>query len=541
MNRNKNITALYCRLSKDDGTNVDSMSIQSQKDMLSRYAEDNGFTNCEFYVDDGFSGTNFRRPSFQKLIEDIEAEKIATVITKDLSRLGRNYLETGTYIEVYFPKHHIRYIAINDGVDSANDFEMDITPFKNILNEMYAKDISKKIKSARTARARAGKFVSPVPPIGYMRDPDDKNHLVIDEATAPVIRKIYSYALSGMGANLIAKKLREEKILRPSHQRPKHFQHMINEQDKYYWAHSYISTILRNPIYAGHLEVVKMPTRSVHSASKIYIPHSEREVIYNTHEPIILQEQWDAVQKIVASHPTFRIKEDGYDNIFKGLLRCADCGYNLSFNTESRRTYAKNLLEKTFYSCSLYRTHGKTACSQHKLEAVDLYNAVLDDIRKHALQANTDREALVKKIIRQKNLRINESKSEAERELLKLKNRCTEIENSYASLYENLSRGIITDSRFKMMSQRYDKEQQEIETRISELEEQLKQHTSQTKDINSFIDGISGYAGITELNPKILNILIDRIEVSERTVIDGEETQKVRIFYNFVGNINEEE
>ena len=541
MNRNKNITALYCRLSKDDGTNTDSMSIQSQKDMLSRYAKDNGFLNCEFYVDDGFSGTNFRRPSFQKMIKDIESGLVSSVITKDLSRLGRNYLETGTYIEVYFPKHHVRYVAINDGVDSANDFEMDITPFKNILNEMYAKDISKKIKSARMARAKAGKFVSSIPPIGYMRDPNDKTHLIIDEKTAPIIRKIYAYALDGVGAHIICNRLREEEIPRPAYHRGRSYHNKSSDQDKYYWAHGYISMILRNPIYTGHLEVLKTPNRSVHSTSKVYIPPSKREVVYNTHEPIISQENWDAVQKIVSSHKGIQAKEDGYDNIFKGLLFCRDCGYSLSFKTETRRKKAMTLQEKTFYCCTLYRSHGKGSCSEHKIEAVDLYNSVLYDIRKHAKVANIDREKLSRRIIRQKNIRMNDDKAELERELLKLKKRCSEIEDSYASLYDNLSKGILTDNRFKMMSERFDDEQKNAELRIAEIEEQLKQSMSQTRDVESFIDEISMYADITELNPKILNILIDKIEISEREVINGMKTQKIRIFYNFVGDINTEE
>ena len=241
---NDKITALYCRLSKDDGTNNESMSISTQKTMLKEYAKRNGFLNCRFYVDDGYSGTNYDRPAFQQLIEDIRNGEVATLITKDLSRLGRNYLETGTYIEVFFPNHNVRYIAINDGVDSIDNTQMDITPFRNIINEMYAKDTSRKIKSALRTRRLQGKYMATTPPFGYRKDENDHNHLVIDEVTAPVVELIFSIAEEGVGLHTICNRLRQAKVMKPSFYKNELFERFNDEEKMYDWDTAYVSKIL---------------------------------------------------------------------------------------------------------------------------------------------------------------------------------------------------------------------------------------------------------------------------------------------------------
>ncbi|MDR2673166.1 MAG: recombinase family protein [Coriobacteriales bacterium] len=249
--------ALYCRLSMDDGNDGESMSIQGQKALLSKYAQDNGIADFEFYVDDGYSGTNFNRPSFRRMITDIEGGKVTAVITKDLSRLGRNYLESGAYIEVFFPKHNVRYIAVNDGVDSINAAGLDITPFKNILNEFYSRDIAKKVKTGKQVRAKAGKYMATTAAFGYQKDAADKNHLVIDERTAPTVRRVYELALQGMGNNRIKNVLRAERLPRPAYYKREDFgHHFIGDEERYYdWSKHIISGMLRNPIYKGCLWV----------------------------------------------------------------------------------------------------------------------------------------------------------------------------------------------------------------------------------------------------------------------------------------------
>ena len=284
MNRKKQssplITALYCRLSLEDGRDNESMSISNQKAMLRTYAEQNGMFNYAFYVDDGYTGRNFDRPGFQRMINDIEAGKIGCVITKDLSRLGRNYIEAGSYIEVYFPRHHVRYIAVNDNVDSNTSQGMDITPFKNILNDMYSRDISKKVLAGWMTRSRQGKFIGGTPPYGLMRDPNDNGHLIKDPEKAPVIRMIFDLALDGYGSYRIAKVLLEKKI-------PITTMRLNREVDANYytWGASRITAILRNPVYYGAHTVCKTHQKFIRSNTVNKIPIEDREIIEGCHEP----------------------------------------------------------------------------------------------------------------------------------------------------------------------------------------------------------------------------------------------------------------
>lgn len=260
MEKDKKVTALYCRLSKDDGSNSESLSIRTQKSMLMEYATRNGFGNCQYYVDDGYSGTNSDRPAFQELLDDIREGKVATVITKDQSRLGRNHIETGTYMEIFFPEHGVRYIAINDGYDSNEQSQMDIAPFRNIINEMYAKDTSRKIKSALRTRKKSGKYISSGAPFGYQKDPADHNHLVIDPNTAPVVEYIYSMAEEGLGLHRIAKRLHDEKVLKPCYYKKEMFGRFIDDEKMYDWDSAYISQVLHSPVYAGHIIYEAKPT-----------------------------------------------------------------------------------------------------------------------------------------------------------------------------------------------------------------------------------------------------------------------------------------
>ena len=289
---NQKITALYCRISLEDGGDNESMSISNQKLMLRDFAEKNGMFQYEYYVDDGYTGRNFNRPSFQRMIADIEAGKIGCVITKDLSRLGRNYIEAGSYIEIFFPKHNVRYIAITDGVDSLTRQEMDITPFKNILNDMYSRDISKKVLAGRMTRSRQGKFCGGQPPLGLMRDPEDKGHLIRDPETAPVIRKIYDMALDGWGCMRIAKQLMDDKV--PITRVKSNTECDVNY---YSWGSARISHILRNPFYKGAHLVCRTHQKGIRSNTYDIIPREDWEIIEDCHEAIISPEEWEQVQE----------------------------------------------------------------------------------------------------------------------------------------------------------------------------------------------------------------------------------------------------
>ena len=532
---NDKITALYCRLSKDDGTNNESMSISTQKTMLKDYAKRNGFLNCQFYVDDGYSGTNYDRPAFRQLIEDIQDGEVSTLITKDLSRLGRNYLETGTYIEVFFPNHDVRYIAINDGVDSIDNAQMDITPFRNIINEMYAKDTSRKIKSALHARKMQGKYMATTAPFGYQKDEKDHNHLVIDEVTAPVVELIFSIAEEGVGLHTICNRLRKAKVLKPSFYKKELFERFMDEGKMYDWDTAYVSQILHNPVYAGNLTVADKPTKTMRSKKRQYIPYAEREIIYGTHEPIIEQNRWNNVQKILQSRPpVIGESSSGYDNIFRGVIKCADCGSAMLAKVEQKRK-RNNVLDKTFYCCTKYRKFGKEGCSAHTIEARTVHEVVLADIQKHAGQALTDRKAMVTEIAERLNLQLSADKEQQKKELRQCKQRVSEIENLYAKLYEDLTRELLTEKRFQMLSARYDSEQEELTAKIKELEKSAIADKEQLSSIEQFAEQISGYAGITELNFKIINQLIEKILVSEPVEVDGQKIQRLTIHYKFIG------
>ena len=532
---NDKITALYCRLSKDDGTNNESMSISTQKTMLKDYAKRNGFLNCQFYVDDGYSGTNYDRPAFRQLIEDIQDGEVSTLITKDLSRLGRNYLETGTYIEVFFPNHNVRYIAINDGVDSIDNAQMDITPFRNIINEMYAKDTSRKIKSALHARRMQGKYMATTAPFGYQKDEKDHNHLVIDEVTAPVVELIFSIAEEGVGLHTICNRLRKAKVIKPSFYKKEMFERYTDEEKMYDWDTAYVSKILHDPVYAGNLTVAERPTKTMRSKKRQYIPYAEREIIYGTHEPIIEQNRWNTVQKILDGRPpVIGESSSGYDNIFRGIIKCADCGSAMLAKVEQKRK-RNNVLDKTFYCCTKYRKFGKEGCSSHTIEARTVHEVVLADIQKHAGQALTDRKAMVTEIAERLNLQLSADREQQKKELRQCKQRVSEIENLYAKLYEDLTRELLTEKRFQMLSARYDSEQEELTAKIKELEKSAIADKEQLSSIEQFAEQISGYAGITELNFKIINQLIEKILVSEPVEVDGQKIQRLTIHYKFIG------
>ena len=335
---NQKITALYCRISLDDGGDNESMSISNQKIMLRDFAEKNGMFQYEYYVDDGYTGRNFNRPAFQRMIADIKAGKIGCVITKDLSRLGRNYIEAGSYIEIFFPKHNVRYIAITDGVDSLTRQEMDITPFKNILNDMYSRDISKKVLAGRMTRSRQGKFCGGQPPLGLMRDPEDRGHLILDPETAPVIRKIYDLALDGWGCMRIAKQLMEDKV--PITRVKGNTACDVNY---YAWGGARISHILRNPFYKGAHLVCRTHQKGIRSNTYDIIPREDWEIIEGCHEAIVAPEEWEQVQAIVDRRPPI-MKGNAcpFYNLFHGIIYCATCGKSMQVRHEKVGRTGKN-------------------------------------------------------------------------------------------------------------------------------------------------------------------------------------------------------
>ena len=533
------ITALYCRLSQDDGNVGDSMSIQSQKAILEKFAREMGKAAYSFYVDDGYSGTNFQRPSFQRMIADIEDGKIDTVITKDLSRLGRNYLESGAYIEVFFPQHHVRYIAVNDGVDSEQSGGLDITPFKNILNEFYSRDISKKVKSGKHIRALEGKFMGTTAPFGYRKDPQDKNHLIIDETTAPTVRLLFSLALEGYGTNRIGKVLYERKIPKPSYYKQEFFsQHDTGSDDYWYdWKQEVITRILRNPVYKGGMYVHTTSKPTFKCRGRGYIQRTDREILEDVHEAVVTKEVWQTVQDIIDRHTKVKPCTSGYENIFRGLLKCPDCGQTLLIHTDNRNP-DRDLLDKTYYQCTTYRKKGANFCTAHRISAGDIENAIKADIDRHAIKAMKDKEKFINNVLLSMNESSAERSEKVKAEIDKLKKRNAELDQMYIRLYEDYSSGRLSEKKFTMMSAHYEQEQDANEEKLSELERQHKTKSAAVTNAEQFTESLAQCAGMRKLTATVLNTLIEKIEVHNPVMVNGVKEQKLTVYYKFVGQID---
>ncbi len=535
------ITALYCRLSLEDGRENESMSISNQKLMLRDYAEKNGMFQYEYYVDDGYTGRNFNRPSFQRMIADIEAGKVGCVITKDLSRLGRNYIEAGSYIEIFFPKHNVRYIAITDGVDSLTRQEMDITPFKNILNDMYSRDISKKVLAGRMTRSRQGKFTGGQPPFGLKRDPDDKGHLIIDPETAPVIRHIYDLALDGMGCMRISKQLMEEKVPITHVKKNTEF-----DANYYFWSASRISHILRNPFYKGAHLVCRTHQKGIRSGTVNFIPRKDWEIIENCHEAIIPADEWQKVQELIDRRPTIMEGNNcPFYNLFHGIVYCATCGKSMQVRYEKVGRTSKNRftgeertpIDKAYYICQTYNRMGKDVCSSHKIEARDLYDLVLRDIQEMAALALKDADAFYQRLSNRMERQYMADTAQMQKEIEWLEVRNKEIDDMFLSLYTDKAKGILSEQRFMKLTAAIEQEQKTNQDRLHELSMVMHQSDTQENDVRTFIREIRQYATIRELDEVVLNRLISKILIGEVKKVDGQKTQEVRIIYNFVGEI----
>ncbi len=534
----KYVAGLYCRLSKDDGNSVESMSIWSQKVMLKQFAESNSIAIYDYYVDDCYSGTNFERPSFKKMITDIENGKINCVITKDLSRLGRNYLQSGAYIEMYFPQKNIRYIAITDGIDTLNNNQNDIMPFKNILNEMYAKDTSKKVKSAIQSRMREGTYIGSKAPFGYLKDPNNKRRLIIDEKTKPIIELIYKLCLEGKGTQLISQELMKRKIPRPSaFVENAEKLYGLTEENKYQWSHRMVLNVLRDPVYCGNMARNKRPTLSFKNSKRLYIPKSDYIYARNTHEGIVSEEIWEQVQTMIDKRKCNNKKGLYYDNIFQGLVRCPKCGYALTPKTDYRLK-KKELIDFVHFSCSTYKKYGVNACSSHRIEARDLYNIVLEDIQYHGSMALSAKEDFVEKIIEKIEVeKIDEGKELSNKLELK-KNQLAELDRSYEQLYEDRLEGNITERNFNLMNVSISKKQDKLIEEIKVLEGDIEVSFETEDNYKKFMNNISKYVKIKSLNRYILNQIIDKIYVYDKEEIDGQISQKVEIHYKFIGKLN---
>lgn len=529
--------ALYCRLSVDDGNFGGSVSIETQKILLEQYCKDHKITDYKFYCDDGCSGTNFDRPSFKKMLSDIDEGKINLVIVKDLSRFGRNYVEAGMYVQ-RFTDSNIRFIAADDNYDSLGNSDDLLFPIKNVVNEMYARDVSKKTKAAKKAKARDGQFIGSKAPFGYKIDPNDRHHLIVDEPAAQVVKRIFRLASEGVGYNKMAKIFREEKVLTPiayfNLNNPDYFKSDYWRKE-FDWHVTSIRAILNNEVYLGKLVYGKQRNKSMKSKEKVRNPKEDWIVVENCHEPIITQELWDTVHKILnAKH---RPAKAGEVQMFAGLLYCSDCGHCLTYSQKQRKDGSYH----GAYSCWMYKTHGKEYCASHYITFDTIYELVLIDIQRNLFQyrKNTDK---FKSFLSRKYQ--SDSQKQAEQITLEYEQkqkRCEELDKIISRLYEDNVLGRIGDERYESMSQSYELEQVEIKKALPILKSKIDELKRQSDCADNFINVIKKYTIIDKLDAAILNELIDKILVHHKEQAeDGRTFQQIEIYYRFVGKLGTE-
>lgn len=529
--------ALYCRLSVDDGNFGGSVSIETQKILLEQYCKDHKITDYKFYCDDGCSGTNFDRPSFKKMLSDIDEGKINLVIVKDLSRFGRNYVEAGMYVQ-RFTDSNIRFIAADDNYDSLVNSDDLLFPIKNVVNEMYARDVSKKTKAAKKTKARDGQFIGSKAPFGYKIDPNDRHHLIVDEPAAQVVKRIFRLASEGVGYNKMAKIFREEKVLTPiayfNLNNPDYFKSDYWRKE-FDWHVTSIRAILNNEVYLGKLVYGKQRNKSMKSKEKVRNPKEDWIVVENCHEPIITQELWDTVHKILnAKH---RPAKAGEVQMFAGLLYCSDCGHCLTYSQKQRKDGSYH----GAYSCWMYKTHGKEYCASHYITFDTIYELVLIDIQRNLFQyrKNTDK---FKSILSRKYQ--SDSQKQAEQITLEYEQkqkRCEELDKIISRLYEDNVLGRIGDERYESMSQSYELEQVEIKKALPILKSKIDELKRQSDCADNFINVIKKYTIIDKLDAAILNELIDKIVVHHKEQAeDGRTFQQIEIYYRFVGKLGTE-
>ncbi len=521
--------AIYCRLSKDDDLSGPSASIQNQRELLCRYCEEQGWRVAGIFQDDGYTGLNMDRPDFQKMLGAVERGMFDVILTKDLSRLGRNYLQTGQLIEEFFPRNKVRYIALNDAVDT--NIENDITPFRNILNEMYSRDVSKKVHSSYLTKAKSGKFTGCLAPFGYKKDPLDKNRLVIDEDTAWIVRKIYDYARNGSGPNRIRRRLEDEEIPCPAWwNRQKGLRDHITkferenpERGRFVWDFTTIKEILSNPVYIGAIASQKVNYRF-----KIgWMGDKRREdwiIVEGMHEAIIDRDTYDIVQEKVKS----RKRADAWGNfsLFAGLVKCGQCGSTMNI----RRANQKG--NDRIYTCSRYNKYGKAHCTQHRIKYDTLYAIVLEQIRSCAEKALADEQEAAAQL--RENCQADE---QAERLLIEQSiaedsERIDALERIISRVYEDMVAGRITEDNFNRILERSQTEQTTLKNRVMLNRQRLTQQNQEQEDNTRWLEIIKDYADIQELDAVTLNRLVQKIVIHED--IDSDTTrQTVEIHFNF--------
>jgi site-specific DNA recombinase len=523
------ITALYSRLSRDDELSGESNSITNQKSILSKYANENNFQNIKFFVDDGYSGTTFTRPAFMEIMELAEQGKIGTIIVKDHSRLGRNRLIVGQLLEEDFVRLNIRYIAIMDNIDSSKGLN-DFLPIQDWFNEMHAKNTSQKVRAVLKNKGESGISLANNVPYGYKKDESDKAKWQVDETSAKIVKEIFNLFIQGHGTFEIARILRERKILTPSEYNASISRNSINQEYQYKWCGATVAGILDRQEYIGDTVNFKSTTRSYKDKTRINLPKEDRKIFKNTHEPIIDEYTWN-IAKQLRNNRQKRAKS-GKKSIFSGLLFCNDCGKKMYFQSP-----VVDLKAKEHYRCSSYK-HDTSACTSHYISDEALQIIVLENIQRVISYMKDYEDLFIKEQLAKSTQEEIKKISKNKKELEKAKNRVIEIDNLFMHIYEDNVSGKISDDRFRNLSFNYDKEQQELKTKIEQLSKDIENTEKKDTDITQFISNVKKYIEITELSSEILNELIEKIVIHQQEKVNGKKVQEIDIYYRGVGIIS---
>ena len=516
--------ALYLRLSKDDGGDSESNSIGNQRAILEKYAHESGFNIVDEYVDDGISGTTFERVNFKRMIDDIESAKINIVLCKDLSRLGRNNAMVAYFTEIFFVQNRVRFIALTDGIDSATG-DNELMPFKSVINEYYARDISRKIRSAYRAQAHKGNYTGVIPPYGYLKNPDNKYHLIVNPETAPVVKRMFAMAVQGFGTSKIAKSLTEDGILNPTAyseqvlkvKRPYTYKNATD------WSKTSISEILHNKVYLGHMFSQKTTTVSFKNKTPIRNSEEEFIVVYNTHEPLVEQDEFELAQKIFSIKK--RGNRHGFDNIFVGILKCSDCGAGLAiaFPTSHKNWFS--------YTCNRYRQYIEY-CRTHYIRYDSVYNIALDAIQEHqkSVQKHEKELAAYAKELADKgvDIKLRQLRSDFER----FQRRCNELDILIKKLFEQLALDSLPQERFDTLLATYEDEQKFVKQKVKDIKAELSQEGDKS-DTKRFRKLVRKHCCVTELNAEILLKFIDSIVVYQADGIGRTKNKNQKIVINF--------
>jgi DNA invertase Pin-like site-specific DNA recombinase len=525
------LVGIYVRLSNEDARAGESVSIENQKLMLSKHVKEMGWELKEIYVDDGFSGTNQNRPAFQRMLSDVKQKFINTILIKDLSRLGRNYLEVGNLAEVFLPEHGCELISLNEKLD-------EMMVFRNWFNEQHSKSTSKKVKAAKKICAEHGKFLGTYAPYGFKKDPNNRHKLVIDESTAPIVRSIFEMRASGMGFRAIAIKLNEDGVTTPR----EHYYQNKNRKNPYVtnrlWNESTVKVIIRNEAYIGNLVQSKVGTLSYKNHKQVSKPKEEWVRAENTHAPLIERELWDIVQGFMHKHYKPRRRNDGETNLFVGILHCEDCNFKLRANVERRKKADGSEMKYVSYLCGNYARSGKIACTAHIIYENALIELVTDHIRTHAHMVKCSEERIIEAII---SAQSNESMSYRAAYLSELeshKKQIAKLELLCENLYEDRVAGIVPEAMFKRQVQKYEQDRVERTQAVEMLEKRIKSMKQETDSASTWAKLMKRYTKLETLDSETLLLLIDKIIIGEPQKIGGKRICDIKIVYNYVGDID---